>query len=344
MIARAQTHRTCSQQGGFALPMVLVAIAALALITVTAYRSISSSADIVTSLRAEAEAKRSLFSAESEAAFVFLTSAPASGGIITQSEIFSGTDYVLNGADITSLEPAQYWRADGGERISAPNGFPVVVTYFDAAGAAPIDSLRGQALVDILIASGFDKIDAQTIAARIEDYQDADIRRTVRGAERAEYRLYGKQAPTNSPLRVSSELSRVLGFSDVATPKNWEFFQHHARFGGRSSSFNTNFASPQVAAILAKDPLSTFEGDPVGGEFGSDIFPTNSARFLLSSQPRAGLTRVRVVEIIRSANHADAPFRREWLYDKASDDVDLANAAINETRLAPVFTPAAGIN
>lgn len=331
-----------SRQEGFVLPLVLVAIAALAIITLAAYRSISNTIEILDKLRADTEAARALQSAEAEATFVFLTSASAPGGLITQPEIFAAFNSVIDTTDPTGLSPSEFWQATGARRISTASALPVEVTYFDAAGAAPIGVLPVADLVRILTASGFDSTDAQTLAARIADYQDSDVRRQLRGAERAEYRLFGEEPPTNSPIRVYSELDKVLGFSDIATSENWIILQDYMRFGGRSSQFKTNFSIPKLTEVFSSTSFSAVAGTAQNDEFGNDILITNSARFLLRTLPDTGLTRLRAVEIMRTPNAADAPFRREWLYDKVEQDAFQADKRTEDSGLATVFAPAAG--
>ncbi len=323
---------------GFALPLALVAIASLALITLVGYRAVASATAVVTAMQGNAGAELALFSAEAETAFVFLSSPNIQGGIHTettqQPAELSPFDEV-DAADLTALD---YWSANGQQRISNAARTPVFVTYYDASGFPPIGAMAEERLALFLRAAGFVEDAAVETAARLADYQDSDVRRRFRGAERAEYRLFNAAPPTNSPLRAPGELASVLEFSAVAPFESWDFILQNARFGGMSTQFKPQLGPPGLAAIFENQEGSAFAGDPLEGLTARDTQPTDTARFLLSHRAESGLTRRRAVEIMRTAGAADKPFRRVWIYDKAENDT--GPAASEGRDMAPIFKSA----
>lgn len=327
-------------QSGFALPLALVAIALLSLITLAGYRAVSGAAGVSTALQDNARMERAMFSAESDAAFVFLTSSGVSGGIVTDGALTSPDDILTAGPDTETLTPSQYWQANGGRRTSDFAALPVSVTYFDAAGFPPFDALSETDVAKFLAGAGFDADEAIRFAAIIGDYQDEDNRRRFRGAERTEYRLYGADPPSNSPLRTAGELSAVLGFADAAPFASWDFILENARFGSLSAQYKPKLGPESLASTMADDDELAVINDPLAEFSALDTRPTDSARFLLSVPTESGLTRRRAVEIIRTVGAADKPFRRIWIYDKVEDDNVAATQARERDGLAPVFEPA----
>ena len=337
-----------SPQQGFALPLALVAIALLSTITLAGYRAVTGAVEIASVVDDNTQTELAFFSAETESVFTFLTSPPVQNGILTRDanetdpdapEAIFGFARDLN---IESLDAADHWRADGETRISITNTRPVTVAYHDASGFAPISALPEEETVAILTAAGFKPDVAAQFAARIGDFQDEDKRRRFRGAEATDYRLYGVSAPTNSPLRTPGELASVLGFADAASQDQWDFFIENVNFGGISTQFTPDFGPPALAELFENTRENTNAPNALDNSAESDANPTATARFLLAYRLQSGLTRRRAVEIIRTANAADRPFRRIRIYDKAKYEQGDATPTIEQRGLAPVFPAIAG--
>ncbi len=326
-------------QKGFALPFALVAIAAMAIIAAIGFRAVSDSTSVMNALQADIATERALVSAEAEAVFVYLTSAPVSGGIASgQAAAAADPVFDVNPVDPNERDPSQYWRADGQARSSGTPAQPVRVVYRDAAGLAPITSLPEDTLAAFLRKAGFEREDAPQFAARIGDYQDDDVNRRFRGAERADYRLFGAPPPTNSPLRAYQETASVLGVPDSAPPGFWTYLAEYGRFG-RGGGFKPAFAPPEIADLFPERGGFALNPDPAEVAEAGDLRPSATARFLLETPIVNGLTRRRAVEIMRTAAAADVPFRREWIYDKADANDGSAITAIDQEGLAQVFQP-----
>ncbi len=336
------TGRRRAAQRGFALPLALVAIASLAIITLAGYRAVAGATAIVTTIQDDVRIEQALYSAEAEAAFVFLTATAVNGGVQTDGASTPDVDLAFENVDVSALAPTQYWRANGQQRRSGASVAPVEVAYFDASGFAPFSVLSDEQLAQFLSAAGFDRAAAEQMAARILDFQDDDVQRRFRGAERADYRLFSAAPPTNSPLRTSGELASVLGFSDAAPPESWEFITEYARFGGLGGVFKPQLAPSGIADLFDSSDESAFATDTLESYASQDAQPTDTARFLLAYRAENGLTRRRAVEIMRTAAAADKPFRRVWIYDKVENDNGPAPAAIERRDLAPIFQPASG--
>ncbi len=329
------------RQHGFALPLVLVAIASLAIITLVGYRAVAGAAAIVMAIQDDARVEQAFFSAEAEAAFTFLSSPAVEGGIATGDGAIIANESPIGEAGVSGLGERQYWSANGERRISAYGSSATTVSYFDAAGFAPIDLMSEEDLTLLLSAAGFSGNDAELMAARIADFQDHGAQRRFRGAERADYRLFGIAAPTDSPLRKPGELAAVLGYADLAPPSSWDFMLDNVRFGGLFSQFKPRLGPEILASLFVDAGDSPIASDPLESYGIQDVQPTETARFLLSHQADGRLTRRRAVEIMRTANAADKPFRRVWNYDKVNDDNGAATTASERRDMAPVYQPAA---
>ena len=336
-----QEHRQRQEaQRGFALPLALIAIALLSIITIAGYRAVSGAAVIVTSLQDNALDEQALFSAEAEATFTFLTGANAVGGILTGVKPGQGADPFGNAAATESLDANALWRANGESRLMQNEQRSVTVNYYDAAGFPPVFVLADNQIAALLLASGFKRDQAIEFAARIGDYQDGDDIRRFRGAERADYRLFGVSPPANSPLRTAGELASVLGFSDAAPFASWDFLTENARFGGVGTVYSPSFGPEKISGIFSDESISEL-GPGGANEYAVNVVqPSDTARFLLTNRSRAGLTRRRAVEIMRTAGAVDKPFRRVWIYDKVENDNGSATAADEQRNMAPVFQPA----
>lgn len=327
-------------QKGFALPLALVAIASLAIITLVGYRTVAGAAAIVVTMQENADIEQALFSAEAETVFTYLSSPIIPSGIAMDPATLGSA--AIDGIDVSTLADDQLWRANGAARRSNTATTPIVVTYFDASGFAPIGALQVNQLAALLSAAGFDRNDVDQLAARIADFQDYDSTRRFQGAERAEYRLFGALPPTNSPLRSVGELEAVLGYTDKAPASSWSFLEEYASFGGLVGQFKPRLGPPLLADIIVDEEDAGIAADPFGGYDAASTQPTDTARFLLSPDGTPGLTRRRAVEIMRTANAPDRPFRRVWIYDKVHDDNGSQTAKTEQHNMAPVFQPTSG--
>ncbi|NJM34747.1 MAG: general secretion pathway protein GspK [Rhodomicrobium sp.] len=315
--------------------MALIAIAGMALIAMACFQAVSTSSELMRTLQREAAIERTLVSAEAEATFVYLTSAPVRGGILT-TEQERPEEIFFEGIDTEKLNATEFWSAAGSPRVSRIEGASVAVTFRDASGLPPIRHMTEEQMATFFAGAGLEGDAAAEMAARVADYQDEDFVRRFRGAERSDYRLYSASPPSDSPLRAYEELSRVLGFSRAAGPETWEFVAAHLGVGGSNYFMKTPFAPPAVVAITPRDQANAGQ-DALENFVTDDLTLTDRARFLLSVQLEPNKVRRRTIEIERTAVAADRPFGREWIYDAGAALGEPAYAELELNGLAEVY-------
>lgn len=320
---------------GFILPFVLVVIASLALVAAAAFAAVARSAETIQALDEGSAEDAALATAEAQAAFAFLTSTAVTEGIwlgAPDATAFGQPDTGAAAEKIAaaalapdSVSSPDYWRANGASRTVAAQGRRVTVRYRDAAGLFSLSSTNEDKMALFLQTLGLSRDPAVEMAARIADYEDIDNVRRFRGAERADYRLFGRQPPTNSPLRTPEELGRVLGFFDAAPPGFWRDVVDFAT--ADQSALLAYAAPPRLSLLVSAATADAGSFDAIGAQATR---PSGRARFLLevTGERRA---RTRAVDIRRPPAISQTPFQRFMVYEiteiaqRAPDpDVDLA--------------------
>ncbi len=321
-------HRARAQRG-FAMPLALLAIAGLTIIAGVSFQIVSAATDRMSALTRQTQTEIAFASAEAEATFVYLTSLSVNGGVLSIRDATS--DAAAFEGVATGYPTEALWRADGGRRSSATHGMPVRVTYRDGGAFTPINRLEPEMTEAFLISLGFSDNLAQRFTARLGDFQDSDVSRRFRGAERAEYRLFQMPPPSNSPLRAPEEFAAILDFAEAAPPEFWNFLDEYASVGTGSVLWRTGLAPPELLALLP-DPIRP-GGDPedILSDVAESQSPSGRARFLLEMRfetaKGSSAVRRRAVEIVRTANEADRPMRRFWLYDKTTPQVNVVQTS-----------------
>lgn len=305
------------RQCGAALPLVLVMIAGLSLIMAAAYRSVSLSSGVMRDLQANMNASQSLFSAEQQTLFIFLTGQATPLGLYL-GEPINTEEVVFDRFDFSTLQQDAVWFAGGGERrVNNPEG-RVVVSYWDGSAFPSLARVTKETAEVIFEAIGLKRDDGAVLAARLADYQDKDNVRRFRGGERSDYRLAELNPPTNSPLRNFEELFSVLGVGDMLSHEQHIALRERLSFSPEYIELRKAFVDDDFDAVVDADR----DGEITDSSRLNDETPSRRARFKMTAYTSAG-AHVRVLEIYRSANGAGKPFRRYWISEEKN-----ANAKI----------------
>lgn len=307
---------------GFILPGVLAFIAATMSIILIGAAALDRARDVSVALQSDRKLLRALDDMEARATYLFLTSPPVrygvslSGGARDATEVILGTQ-APSRADETSAPTEDLWRADGGRISLQAPGVRGTAEYHDVAGLVSLNSSDPALIAALLERFGASTEDALTMTARLGDYTDEDNIRQTRGAERQDYRLRGLPPPANSPLRRVAEASGIYG---------WEGF---APLG------SSDFLALVTASSTVQDPVWAFSPPgvlelrgalPVVARRNEDILATASSTSLVPGargrltlrayDEETGRSRLRIVEISRTAGAAAAPWSRSLVLDR----------------------------
>jgi hypothetical protein len=298
---------------GAALPIVLVFLALLALLTATTFPFVDRSARSIRALNERADARLALQSAEAETLFVFLTAQPGAGGVYLRPQEASS---IFGEQTAEGLSEADIWRGDGDWRRSEQNGKTLAVRFLDSAGLISLNGAGPAFYATFLQAIGAPRDAAESFAAKLADFQDEDINRQFRGAERADYRIAQAPPPTNSPLRAPEELESVLGV-DQLPPIVRRRLLEYGSFAPALSAPKRAFVPKSLHGML--DALAEIDQTFASSE--SDTFSGARARFSLVAPVEAGVI-VRTIEIERTATAIDVPYRRTFIDDHVAQPAD----------------------
>lgn len=120
------------------------------------------------------------------------------------------------------------------------------------AGRVDLNATEAPLLTAVFVAGGIDAQQAETFAARIIDWRDADDERTVGGAERSDYELakIGYE-PRNGPFESVGELQQVSGLNELS-PSILDAFTVYST---RSPTISREYAHPLVrGAVTSSSP------------------------------------------------------------------------------------------
>ncbi len=335
-LAQPPKTRARRAQRGAALPIVLVLIAGVALIMAAAYRSVASSTGLVRDLQARADAARALFSAEQQTTFAYLSGQPTPRGLyLDRGEPLDAQAAFFGELDFDVVDEAALWPATGATRKFAAGPAPVEVRYLDGGGFLSIARMTPEEMTALFMVMGLGREASEEAAAKISDYQDDDVVRRFRGAERADYRLRALPPPTNAPLRVFEELYSVYDLEAIAGPELLGALKAHLSFSPEYAPPRSAFMDDAFAPVLAASAQSELDR----GSGIADLTPSPRARFVLTAYSGGDAHR-RTVEIQRAANAAGKPFRR-YLVSEGVDAGAPAPGAEEWDEHLSIFEPAA---
>jgi general secretion pathway protein K len=173
---------------GFALVMVLIVIALLALIASAFSWSIRSHVRLTANIAASAEAE-ALADGGVELAILDL--------LAVREDRLRQRRFPIDGAPVSCL---------------APGGGVLAIMAGDEAGKVDLNAAGEPLLAALISGTGTNRTIAERIAAAIADFRDADDTTRDGGAERKEYVASGRASgPKNAPFAVTEELGQVLG-------------------------------------------------------------------------------------------------------------------------------------
>ncbi len=307
-----------AREAGFVMPFVLLMIAGLSLIAAAAFATVSRAAAVMQALDDSAAADTALASAEAQSTFAFLTARPAPQGF----DLVGGVPLLdgLSDPDVAGAAPpisSLFWRADGAIKRIPAGSREVIVQLRDAAGLFPLRTASEDDMARFFSLLGMSPDDAERMAARVGDYQDADNIRRFKGAERADYRLFDRDPPANAPLRAPDELGRVAGMVAAAPPLFWQDLADLATI--EPGTLMRYAAPPPLAPFAVSRTADPGDIDAIAAS--ADI-PSGRARFLLtvSEGPEPGSrVRLRAVDIRRPFALSQAPMQRYWVSERTRD-------------------------
>jgi general secretion pathway protein K len=174
-----------ARQSGFALVLVLVGVALLALM-----------AETVLLLSSRAARQDSAFVSRAQLACT------AQAGI------------ALAIASLLDPHRDPAWRLDGAPHPLVFNGQPLRVSIAAEAGKVDLNGASPALLAALFSAAGLDAAAAQTLAARVLDWREPSPLKRLNGAKPADYRAAGlPYGPRLGPFQSISELNLVLGMT-----------------------------------------------------------------------------------------------------------------------------------
>ncbi|GAB5455980.1 MAG: hypothetical protein Hens2KO_22090 [Henriciella sp.] len=298
-------------EAGFVLPAVLAFIAAFTFILLTTATTLEQSKTLAIAFERQTQLEHALDAAEAKSAFYFVTSRSVPGGLLLLPEKLDVTAIALGEAPPPAEEGSAIWRADGGILVFEEAPFKTWAIYHDTAGLISLSTARPEVMMSLLRDFDIDGSEAAVLAARLQDYQDEDRTRRPMGAERADYRLRGRPQPSDSPIRMVSELGRVLGWENLAFINKLEFLANVTASSGTDQPV-ARFATDRLKLLLADLPnRSQSQVDVLTLAANLRVLPSDRGRFVLVAQDvYSGDTKVRLVEIARRPGAATAPYSR----------------------------------
>lgn len=302
------SNKLSASEHGFVLPFVLLTVAAISLIAISSYNALSKSANYMRLLQQTSTAQIALATAEAETTYRFLISIGDIGSmrIPDPNAPLSADAFFLDSEPIDPTDE-NYWDANGGVKQSTTKDTPVLVSYRDISGFAPINRYEEVDLVNLFEFSGFAPADATKLAAELADFIDSDTERRFRGGERPDYRIYGIDPPTDSPIRNAVEIANLLSIPKDLGDAFWKNFAEITTVYMSTNTVKPSFASPVMEALVNASADSEFQDD-IQQLIASDRRLKERARFLLTLPGADGASRT--VEIEKSANNVQKPFKR----------------------------------
>ena len=295
----------------FVLPFVLMTLAAISMIAFSAYTALDRSAAYMRNLQDQSRISLAFQSAEAEATYRLLTSVAVPGGLRIGGANDDLSSLVLG---VESEGPtafvADMWGANGELRRSGATQTPILVSYRDSGGLAAVNLLREEGLTALFGIAGFDPDDAAKLAAELADYIDPDKERRFQGAESGDYRLYQRRAPTDSPLRHITEMTRILSIPPELGDRFWNALTTITTLDKSSAIIKPAFTLPPLIGTLTESDVEN-SNNIVSQAFLNNPRPGQRARFLLTTDNQRGIYRM--VEVEKTVNDLRKPFRRFFI-------------------------------
>lgn len=147
---------------------------------------------------------------------------------------------------------------DGTPRSCTVGEDIVEVRVVDAAGLVDLNAAPLQLVERALLAAGASPAIAKSMAARIQDFRDADDVETPGGAETATYAAQGmRHGPKNAPFDTVEELDQVLGMS----PELLEALRPLVTVQSRFAGIDPAVTPLPLLRALVKDAGTAVAGD-----------------------------------------------------------------------------------
>ncbi len=227
-----------SQDGGFAVVVVLLALGLLALVAASFSLAVRSQLKTTASLSASARAE-----------------AFADAGInIALLDLLAARE------DRTRPRRFPIDGTSVGCRLK--DGVSLVVSVQDEAGRVDLNAAGEVLLKALLRGSGLSDSRSSELAQRILDFRDRDDERRALGAERPDYTAAGLPGPKDAALDAIEELGQVLGADAELINRMRPFVTVHSGLGG---------VDPKVAPASLLAILSS--GYAAAGSSGTAIPP-----------------------------------------------------------------------
>ncbi len=209
---------------GFALIMVLIVVALLALIASAFSWSIRSHVRLTANLAASAPAE-ALADGGVELAILDL--------LASREDRLRQRRFPIDGAPVTCL---------------APDGGVLTIVVSDEAGKVDLNAASEPVLAALVAGTGASRAAAERVAAAVADFRDADDRLRDGGAERAQYQAAGRASgPKNAPFAVIEELGQVLG----VTPEVFAVLRPHVTVHSGLAGVDPGVMTRDLAQLLA---------------------------------------------------------------------------------------------
>jgi general secretion pathway protein K len=191
-----------------------------------------------------------------------------------QAESLAAAAARLGLQGLLASDPERQWQADGRPYDIPWAGATLRVTM--RAENGKIDLNRApQPLLAGLFRQLLPDADAESLAAAVIDWRDRDDRRSVGGAEAADYRAAGRWGPANGPFHRVSELALVMGFDPGSQALLAPHLTVHSG-GPRIDPFSAD------RVVLAAVP-------GIGGEIADRFLAEREALALTGERPDLGL-------------------------------------------------------
>jgi len=229
--------------GGFVLLATLWALAALAVLA--AYIDGVVASDLRHARQARQALAAELERRSTEATLIYLLATGRMNYralILEDEQRFSNHlrdgEYLPDHGDGEILLTGAVYAGSGGIRFSVQ----------DEGGLVSTNAPDFVLFTELLRHHGVVRSEAEAIAARVEDYVDADDALSLNGAERYDYERSGAPPPLNWIMSSPHELRRVLGVGESITPARWQALRPLLTMRP-VYSYNFNTMRPEIIAV-----------------------------------------------------------------------------------------------
>jgi general secretion pathway protein K len=236
-------------KAGFALPAVLVVVAMLALVFLSAVSALDTLARQTLRAKERVRFEQAALSVEARTAWLVATEPLGADAIMigaprTESDSRLDTRPRFDRRAVTPL------RLDGRIYLDGDAREPLSVSLQDAAGQLNLDLLPEPAKARLVAALGAPPADQARLVDRWADWLDADDLKRLNGAESPDYATAGRAAPRNGSMTRTSEILGVLGWAASAPRERWLALRDSLTVDPLSGDFNVNTASPDALGIM----------------------------------------------------------------------------------------------